>query len=122
MSSSNSKEPIIMIDVEYIDKIKWDAELGERLKTLRGNTSRRELAVRTKALGRRVAHQYIQQLEQPTFSVNRLKRDYLTVSLDIVRVLAEALGVELVDIFAKSAKISAATHQHITATSSNMVT
>jgi len=95
-----------MIDVEYIDKIKWDAELGDRLKHLRGNTSRRELADRTNALGRRVAHQYIQQLEQPNFSINRLKSNHLTVSLDVVQVLAEALEVELTDVFTKSAKIS----------------
>jgi hypothetical protein len=106
MSSSNSKKFITMIDVEYIDKVRWDSELGNRLKVLRGKTSRRKLADKTTELGRRVPQQYIQQLEQPSFSINRLKSDHLTVSLEIIQVLAEALGVELTDIFTKSAVIS----------------
>lgn len=105
MSSDSGKNQIIMIDIGYIDKIKWDAELGERLKALRGKTSRRELSNRTKNFGRRVAHQYIQQLEQPEFSINRLKGDHLTVSIDVIKVIAAALGVELIDIFTKSAKV-----------------
>ena len=106
MSSSNSKNLITMIDVEYIDRVRWDSELGDRLKNLRGKTSRRKLADRTTELGRRVPQQYIQQLEQPNFSINRLKSNHLTVSLEVIRVLADALDVELTDIFTKSAIIS----------------
>lgn len=94
-----------MIDIEYIDKIKWNDELGQRLQLLRSNVSRRELASKTKDLGHRVAHQYIQQLEQPSLFTARLKSDYLTVSLDVVQVLCHALGADLTDIFVKSAKV-----------------
>jgi hypothetical protein len=106
MSSSNSKSFIIMIDVKYIDRVRWDSELGEHLRALRGKTSRRKLSDKTSALGRRVPQQYIQQLEKPNLSISRLKSNHLTVSLDIIQVLAKALEVELTDIFTESAIIS----------------
>jgi hypothetical protein len=81
MSSSNSKQESVMIDIEYVDKIKWNDELGTRLQGLRNEISRRELANRTEELGHRVAHQYIQQLEQPSLFTHRLKSSHLTVSL-----------------------------------------
>lgn len=94
-----------MIDLEYVDKIKWTDELGGRLQRLRSDTSRRELANKTKELGHRVAHQYIQQLEQPSLFTQRLKSNHLTVSLEVVQVLCKALNADLTDIFTKSAKI-----------------
>jgi hypothetical protein len=106
MSSSNSKSLIIMIDVKYIDRVTWDSELGEQLRALRGKTSRRKLSDKTSALGRRVAQPYLYQLEKPNFSINRFKSNHLTVSLDIIQVLAKALEVELTDIFTKLAIIS----------------
>lgn len=106
MSRDSSKELITMINIEYIDRVRWDSELGDRLKNLRGKTSRRKLADKTNELGRRVPQQYIQQLEQPNFSINRLKSNHLTVSLEVVQVLAQALDVELTEIFTKSAIVS----------------
>lgn len=107
MSTVNStKNPVVvMIDIQYIDKIRWNGELGERLQQLRGEVSRRQLAAKTEELGHRVAHQYIQQLEQPEAFVTRIKSSYLTVSIEVVQVLCQALGVELTDLFAQSAKI-----------------
>ena len=106
MSTSNSKSLIIMIDVKYIDRVTWDSELGEHLRALRGKTSRRKLSDKTSALGRRVPREYIQYLEKSNLSTNHLKSDHLSVSLDIIQVLAKALEVELTDIFTKSAIIS----------------
>jgi ribosome-binding protein aMBF1 (putative translation factor) len=106
LSSSNSKTFIIMIDVKYIHRVRWDSELVEHLRALRGKTSYHKLSDKTSALGRRVPHEYIQELEKPNRAINRIKSDHLTVSLDIIQVLAKALEVELTDIFTKSAIIS----------------
>jgi len=95
-----------MIDVKYIDRVMWDSELGEHLRALRGKTSRRKLSDKTSALGRRVSQPYLYQLEKPNSSINRFKSNHLTVSLDIIQVLATALEFELTDIFTKSAIIS----------------
>lgn len=94
-----------MLDLKYIDKVKWDDNLGKRLQELRRETSRRALADKTTELGHRVAHQYIQQLEQPSLFAHRLKSNHLTVSLDVVQVLCKALGADLTDIFTESVKI-----------------
>jgi hypothetical protein len=102
MSSSSSKSLIIMIDVKYIDRVTWDYELGEHLRALRGRISRRKLSDKTSALGRRVSQKYLYQLEKPKSTINRLKSNHLTVSLDIIQVLAKTLEFELTDIFTKS--------------------
>jgi len=106
LSTSNSKSFIIMIDVNYIHRVRWDSELVEHLRAFRGETSYHKLSDKTSALGRRVPHEYIQELEKPNRAINRIKSDHLTVSLDIIQVLAKALEVELTDIFTKSAIIS----------------
>jgi hypothetical protein len=105
ISSSNSKS-FIMIDVKYIYRVRRYSELGEHLRTLRGKTSRRELSDKTSALGRRVPREYIQYLENSDLSTDHLKGDHLSVSLDVIQVLAKALEVELTDIFTKLAIIS----------------
>lgn len=95
-----------MIDIKYVSAVRWDEKLGTRLKTLRGKTSRRELALRTQSKGNGVSHQYIQQLEQPQIFAKRLKTsENLTVSFEVVQVLCEALGVDISDLF-DSAKIT----------------
>ena len=95
-----------MIDVKYIDRVRRDSELGEHLRALRGKTSCRKLSDKTSALGRRVSQTYLYQLEKPKSTIKRFKSNHLTVSLDIIQVLAKALEVELTDIFTKSAIIS----------------
>lgn len=94
-----------MLDLKYIDRVKWSDDLGKRLQTLRRKTSRRALVEKTTELGHPVAYQYIQQLEQPSVFARRIKSSHLTVSLDVVQVLCDALGAELTDIFAESVKI-----------------
>ncbi len=91
-----------MIDVKYIHRVIWDSELGEQLRALRGRTSRRKLSDMTSALGRRVSQKYLYQLEKPNSSIKRFKSNHLTVSLDIIQVLAKTLEFELTDIFTKS--------------------
>lgn len=98
-----------MLDIKYVDRVKWNGVFGKRLKDLRRETSRRALANKTTELGHRVAHQYIQQLEQPDLFTHRIKSNYLTVSLDVVQVLCLALGGDLTDIFTESVKILADT-------------
>ena len=106
LSSRNSKGFIIMIDVKYIHRVKWDSELVEQLRALRGKTSYYKLSDKTSAFGRRVPDEYIQELEKPNSAINRIKSDHLTVSLDIIQVLVKALEVELTDFFTTSAIIS----------------
>jgi DNA polymerase III delta subunit len=61
--------------------------------------SRRQLTQKTEELGLRIAHQYIQQLEQPHLFTKRLKSNTLTVSVEIVNVLCAALGTDFTDFF-----------------------
>jgi hypothetical protein len=95
-----------MIDVKYIYRVRRDSELGEHLRALRGKTSSRKLSDKTSALGRRVPREYILYLENSIFPQITSRGDHLSVSLDVIQVLAKALEVELTDIFTKSAIIS----------------
>ena len=99
LASVNSKKTVIMIDTEHIATLKWTQEQASMLLYLRGKMSRRELAQRTEELGTRIAHQYIQQLEQPHMFTKRLKSENLTVSIEVVQVLCQALEVDITDFF-----------------------
>ena len=99
VTSINSKKEIIMTDIEHIATFKWTQEQASKLSDLRGKMSRRELAQKTEELGTRIAHQYIQQLEQPHVFTKRIKRDNLTVSIEVVQVLCKALKVDITDFF-----------------------
>lgn len=98
-ASVNSKKEIIMVDIQHIATLKWTEEQGFKLLSLRGKMSRRELAEKTEELGTGIARQYIQQLEQPHMFIKRIKSDYLTVSIEVVQVLCEALEVDITDFF-----------------------
>lgn len=104
LTSGNSKEQITMIDIEHIATFRWTTEQASKLQSLRGNMSRRELSLKTQELGLRVAHQYIQQLEQPHLFTKRIKSGTLTVSIELLNVLCTALGTDVTDFF-NSAKI-----------------
>ncbi len=104
LASDNSKKEITMIDIEHIATFRWTTEQASKLQSLRGDMSRRELSLKTQELGLRVAHQYIQQLEQPHLFTKRLKSDTLTVSIELLNVLCTALGTDVTDFF-NSAKI-----------------
>lgn len=99
LASVNSKKTVIMIYTEHIATLKWTQEQASKLLYLRGKMSRRELAQRTEELGTRIAHQYIQQLEQPHMFTKRLKSENLTVSIEVVQVLCQALEVDITDFF-----------------------
>jgi transcriptional regulator with XRE-family HTH domain len=75
-----------MIPANYVSALKWDKQLGERLKSLRGRVTRRELALKVQESGQRCSHQYIQKLEIGSAE---------SVSLDIVQAICSALEITL---------------------------
>lgn len=99
LASANSKKEVLMIDIEHIATLRWTEEQASKLLFLRGKMSRRELAEKTEELGTGIARQYIQQLEQPHMFIKRIKSDYLTVSIEVVQVLCEALGTDVTEFF-----------------------
>ncbi|NEQ64778.1 MAG: helix-turn-helix domain-containing protein [Symploca sp. SIO2D2] len=87
-----------MIHEKHVAAIKWGDELGKRLESLRGEISLRDLEAKTEQVGQKVSFQYIQQLEQPSRFIKRIKNDYLSVSLDVLKVLCLALDTDLSDL------------------------
>ncbi|MEC4814988.1 MAG: XRE family transcriptional regulator [Scytonema sp. PMC 1069.18] len=104
LTSVNSKKEVTMIDIEHIATLKWTQDQAQKLQSLRGKMSRRQLEEKTEELGLKVAHQYIQQLEQPHLFTKRLKSDTLTVSVEVVKTLCAALETDITNFF-NSAKI-----------------
>ncbi|MEA5508133.1 hypothetical protein VB735_34635 [Halotia wernerae UHCC 0503] len=99
MASNNGKKITTMIDIEHIATFKWGNKQAEKLTELRGSIPRRQLEQKTIELGLKVAHQYIQQLEQPDYYATRLKSGTITVSTDVVNILCEALNADITDFF-----------------------
>ncbi|MCC5670372.1 hypothetical protein LC653_42965 [Nostoc sp. CHAB 5784] len=99
LASSNGKKITTMIDIEHIATFKWGNKQAQKLTELRGNIPRRQLEQKTTDLGLKVAHQYIQQLEQPDYYATRLKSGTITVSVEVVNVLCEALNADITDFF-----------------------
>lgn len=93
ISKNNSSPPkpitrkvVTAIPIEYVARITWTVELGRKIKTLRGKTSRREFTANMKAAGYEISHQYLQYLEDG-------KVDALPLTTLIG--MCKALGVEL---------------------------
>ncbi|MCC5641113.1 hypothetical protein LC593_35890 [Nostoc sp. CHAB 5844] len=105
LASNNNSKLIKMIDVEHVATLKWGTIQAKKLTQLRGFMPRRLLEEKTVELGLRVSHQYIQQLEQPENYVKKLKSKTLTVSVDVVNVLCEALDANI-DYFFSTSQIS----------------
>ncbi len=99
LASVNGKNIITMIDIEHIATLKWGNTQAKKLTDLRGNMSRRQLEQKTIELGLKVAHQYIQQLEQPDYYATRLKSGTITVSIEVINILCEALNTDINDFF-----------------------
>lgn len=78
-----------MIPLEYVGRLNWNAELGQRLKALRGKTSRRQLALRLKYLGHDCSHQNLQKVEEAKAQ---------TVPLDLILGICKALGASIGDV------------------------
>lgn len=75
-----------MIPSHYVSQLKWDIELGGRLKSIRGKLPRRELAIKVQESGQKCSHQYIQKLEMGTAD---------SVSLEIIEAICAALEVKI---------------------------
>jgi len=99
LASVNGKNIITMIDIEHIATLKWSNIQAQKLTDLRGDMSRRQLEQKTVELGLKVAHQYIQQLEQPDYYATRLKSGTITVSVEVINILCEALNAKIDDFF-----------------------
>ncbi|MFN6572345.1 hypothetical protein [Dendronalium sp. ChiSLP03b] len=99
LASSSGKRVITMVNLEHIATLKWTEVQAQKLIELRGQMPRRQLERITTQLGCKVAHQYIQQLEQPDYYADRLKSDTITVSIEVVMVLCKALGADISDFF-----------------------
>lgn len=110
MPSSNNSREATMIDLKYIATIRWTPELGSRLQKLRTSKklSRYEVERRTIDLGERVAQQYLNQLENPQIQIDRINNNYLTVAIEKVASILNAMDFDLTDLF-DSAKIFTAT-------------
>jgi transcriptional regulator with XRE-family HTH domain len=80
------KEGKPMIPLEYVSRLLWSRELGERLKRLRSKVSRRELAEKLKFAGYDCSHQNLQRIEDG---------DAQTVSVELVLAICEILEASL---------------------------
>lgn len=83
-----------MIPLTYIARINWSGELGQKLKRLRGELSRREVEERTKALGEKCSQQYIYRLEDGKPGDESLPLPE-TISLPMLLVLCKAIDADL---------------------------
>ncbi|MEG4807936.1 helix-turn-helix transcriptional regulator [Microcoleus sp. F8-D3] len=75
-----------MIPLEYVARLLWSQELGERLKGFRGKTSRRELAEKLKTTGQDCSHQNLQKIEDGNAQ---------TVPVELVLAICKVLGISL---------------------------
>jgi len=95
MSMETSKQ-LIMLDLDIIASVEWNADLGMKLKTMRGKVSRRALAVKVmEQYEYKVSQQYIQVLEHP----DQKEKAATTVSFKLLRHLTAALGGDVYELF-----------------------
>ncbi|MCT7952744.1 helix-turn-helix transcriptional regulator [Ancylothrix sp. C2] len=91
MSAQNHKKlQYTMIPVEIVARIFWDRDFGQKLKSLRGKTSRRKFAEQLEAKGVQCSHQYLQQIED-----GRVE----TVDMQLIMSICAELNCSLSDIF-----------------------
>lgn len=79
-------EEKMLIDIDEVRFVAWNAHKGELLSKLRGKKSRRQLAEEIKNLGGDCSHQNLKKLEYAQSEM---------VSLEILQSLCLALGVPL---------------------------
>jgi DNA-binding Xre family transcriptional regulator len=100
LTSDSSKRIIKMVDLQHVASFRWTEAQAAKLTAIRGKMSRRQLEQKTIEIGKKVTHQYIEQLERPEYYVGRLKNgDALTVSIEVVQVLCQALEVDISEFF-----------------------
>lgn len=89
-----------IVSLQDVATFRWNSQLAEKLRALRGSVSRRELSERTRSLPTPVSEQYIQQLESPHLFIGKAKKPKsLTVSREIVESLCEALDIGIEGLF-----------------------
>jgi DNA-binding Xre family transcriptional regulator len=84
----NIKE-VIMVPMEWVVMLAWNAECGENLKTFRGKKSRREIADALSSVGVECSQEYIRKLENG---------EAASVSTKIITAIAKTLDIELIEI------------------------
>jgi DNA-binding Xre family transcriptional regulator len=84
--SKNYRQGTPMIPLEYVARLQWNQELGEKLKQLRGKTSRRELTEKLKIAGQDCSPQNLQKIEDG---------DSQTVTTELILAICEILGISL---------------------------
>lgn len=76
----------LMVPLSCVSRLKWNSELGEKLKSLRGKTSRRELAEKLKEDGHPLSHQSLQKYEEGRAD---------SISPELLNALCDALNIDL---------------------------
>lgn len=79
-------EEKMLVDIDEVRFVAWNAQKGELLSGLRGKKSRRQLAEEIKSLGGDCSHQNLKKLEYAQSEM---------VSVEILKSICLALGVPL---------------------------
>jgi transcriptional regulator with XRE-family HTH domain len=82
----------LMVDLEYVDKLKWNMELAERLAHARSQASisMRILAIKVTEIGVTCSYQYIHKLEEGRAE---------SVSTSLVLAICKALNIDFMNLF-----------------------
>ncbi len=95
IKSSETCQELIMVELDVIASINWNAAYGERLREMRGKVSMQQLADEvTQKFNYPVTKQYIAMIERP-FGDKASK----TVSFQLLRYICNILGEDVQDIF-----------------------
>ncbi|BBD63108.1 hypothetical protein NIES2109_59580 (plasmid) [Nostoc sp. HK-01] len=95
VESSETCRELIMLELNIVASVNWNATYGERLREMRGKVPMQRLADEvSEKYGYRVTKQYIQMLERP-FGEKASK----TVSFILLRYICAALGNDVQSLF-----------------------
>jgi len=84
-----------MLELDLIESVEWNQELGIKLKAMRGKVSRRALAAKVQDLyGYEVSVQYIQLLEHPEGKEEAVS----SVAFKLLIYLTQALGRDVYEL------------------------
>ncbi|MBD2683566.1 hypothetical protein H6H03_39690 [Nostoc paludosum FACHB-159] len=93
--SSETCRELIMLELDIVASVNWNATYGERLREMRGKVPMQRLADEvSEKYGYRVTKQYIQMLERP-FGEKASK----TVSFILLRYICAVLGNDVQSLF-----------------------
>ncbi len=91
-SVGGSSEELMIIDKELIASIRWNKQLGVKLKAMRGKESMQSLAARSGC-----AYQLIQHLERGEYPDSSGRNTPPSVSMDKLEGICGALGTRVED-------------------------